>query len=395
MRILYLFNKGMITADLILALQEAGHRVEGLDDFECSYSSADENCYRTILQKVQTAKYDLLISFNFVPTASRVCNECGIRYVAWQYDAYQTTLYNPELYYPCNYIFVMDSEEYEYLSRKKLPHVYYLPLAVNTERIGAMDITDADEERFASQISFVGSLYEDIGRNGYRVMIPRLTQEQQKRIEACADLLECHWERKILDVFAGLKTEQLVKIDAMDDRALSELDDVRYYSVIAYSKLIAERERKKVLNTLAQNHQVRLYTYSDTAGIAPQIEVRPPVSYYDEMPKVFYFSRINLNITLRAIQNGIPLRVFDIMGAGGFLLTNRQKDMDHYFTEGKDYAAFSDMKELQDMTAYYLAHERERLESAMNGDQKVRELHNYRNRREQMFQILEDTGENQ
>ena len=52
------------------------------------------------------------------------------------------------------------------------------------------------------------------------------------------------------------------------------------------------------------------------------------------MPLVFQNSKINLNITLRSIKNGIPLRAIDIMGAGGFLLTNYQNDFGLHFTDG-------------------------------------------------------------
>lgn len=51
-----------------------------------------------------------------------------------------------------------------------------------------------------------------------------------------------------------------------------------------------------------------------------------PIDYYNEMPYVFNNSRINLNITLRSIKSGIPLRAMDICGAGGFLLSNYQAD---------------------------------------------------------------------
>ena len=51
------------------------------------------------------------------------------------------------------------------------------------------------------------------------------------------------------------------------------------------------------------------------------------VDYYDMMPYVFKCSDINLNITLRSIKTGIPLRAMDIMGAGGFLMSNYQVDL--------------------------------------------------------------------
>lgn len=50
------------------------------------------------------------------------------------------------------------------------------------------------------------------------------------------------------------------------------------------------------------------------------------LDYYNNMPVVFCNSKINLNISLRTIRNGIPLRAMDIMGAGGFLISNYQKN---------------------------------------------------------------------
>ena len=66
------------------------------------------------------------------------------------------------------------------------------------------------------------------------------------------------------------------------------------------------------------------------------------VHYMYEMPLVFKCSKINLNITLRSIRNGIPLRAMDIMGAGGFLLTNHQNDFAMHFVDGEDYVLFGD-----------------------------------------------------
>lgn len=58
----------------------------------------------------------------------------------------------------------------------------------------------------------------------------------------------------------------------------------------------------------------------------PAAEYVGPIDWYSVMPLVFKNTCINLNITLKSIQSGIPLRGMDIMGSGGFLLTNYQND---------------------------------------------------------------------
>lgn len=69
------------------------------------------------------------------------------------------------------------------------------------------------------------------------------------------------------------------------------------------------------------------------------------VSYTAEMPDVFYRSKINLNLTLRSITSGIPLRA-DILGCGGFLLSNYQPELCEYFTPDVDFVYFNDMDDL-------------------------------------------------
>ena len=60
------------------------------------------------------------------------------------------------------------------------------------------------------------------------------------------------------------------------------------------------------------------------------------VDYYTQMPQVFKKSRINLNISLKLIQSGVPLRVFDVLASGGFLMTNFQPEIVEMFVPGEE-----------------------------------------------------------
>ena len=96
-------------------------------------------------------------------------------------------------------------------------------------------------------------------------------------------------------------------------------------------------------------------------------------------------SKINLNITLRSIVNGIPLRCFEIIGAGGFLLTNYQGDFASFFEAGVDYVYYDGIKELLDKADYFLKNEDERKQIAAAGLAKIKEAHTYRHRAEEML----------
>ena len=103
------------------------------------------------------------------------------------------------------------------------------------------------------------------------------------------------------------------------------------------------------------------------------------------MPLVFKRSKINLNITLRSIRSGIPLRVFDIMGAGGFLLSNYQADFQDLFVPDEDFVYYESKEDLLRKVGYYLNHEDERKAIARNGHEKIAAKHTYRHRVKEML----------
>ncbi|MDE6615743.1 MAG: glycosyltransferase, partial [Lachnospiraceae bacterium] len=86
--------------------------------------------------------------------------------------------------------------------------------------------------------------------------------------------------------------------------------------------------------------------------------------------------------------NGIPLRAMDIMGAGGFLLTNYQNDFARHFIDGEDFVSYSSREDLYNKIRYYLKHNDERRDIARNGCKSVRENHTYEKRLAEMLDTI-------
>lgn len=70
----------------------------------------------------------------------------------------------------------------------------------------------------------------------------------------------------------------------------------------------------------------------------------------------------------------IPLRVYDILGAGGFCLTNYQEDIVQLFKAGEELVVFTNKDDMFNKVEYYLSHEKERLEIALNGREAVKKF---------------------
>lgn len=392
MKILYLFNRGLMTPDLAISLIMAGHEVDIIENYECTYVIDDEMCRNKITEAILNAQkivpYDFVISYNYVPSAAYVCNSMGLLYISWMYDSWQPTLYSESIMLPCNRIFVFDSTEYEYIKGMGVKHVYLLPLAVNCDRLSEMDLSDV-ENSYCCDVSLVGRLYCDESVNGYNAMKTYLENDIRHKIDGIIQNTMGSWDEgnNWFKKFKELNYTQIPNVDAADERKKCMLTDDIYYTSICFARAITQLDRTMALNALAKKYKTRIYTYEKTTGLIPEVDVHNGVNYMDEMPKVFFNSKINLNISLRSIFAGIPLRVFDVMGSGGFLMSNKQKDMDGLLVDGVDYVSFDSIKDLTDKAEHYLHHEDERIKILVNGYRKVCNYHTYQHRIEEILKL--------
>ena len=137
---------------------------------------------------------------------------------------------------------------------------------------------------------------------------------------------------------------------------------------------------------LSDNFNVDIYTGSDTSSM-PHIHNRGFAKSLTEMPIIFNQSKINLNITAKSIRSGLSLRIFDVLAAGGFLITNYQTELPEFFEIGKDLVAYDSFGSLKELCSYYLAHDNERGEIARHGFETVARLHTYDTRILQMLDM--------
>ena len=150
---------------------------------------------------------------------------------------------------------------------------------------------------------------------------------------------------------------------------------------------ITSNERISLLKAISEHFPLKLYTHHPAKEL-PKAEFVGPVDYYNTMPLVFQNSRINLNITLKSIQTGIPLRCMDIMGSGSFLLTNFQSDLLDNFIPGEDFVYYENEDDLVSKVSYYLAHESERQQIITNCIAKMRDAHTFEHRVHTMINLL-------
>ena len=67
--------------------------------------------------------------------------------------------------------------------------------------------------------------------------------------------------------------------------------------------------------------------------------------------------------------------MYDVLGCGGFLITNYQVELDQFFVPDEDLVVYTDMDDLEAKVGYYLSHDEERERIRSNGYKKVKEMY--------------------
>ena len=150
---------------------------------------------------------------------------------------------------------------------------------------------------------------------------------------------------------------------------------------------ITNTERIRLLQTFSNIPDIKVSLFSSDNLSNTFITQKGPVNYITQMPYVFKTSKINLNITLKCLQSGIPLRALDIMGCNGFLLSNYQPELVEYFSPNVDFAVYESIEEAVDLATYYLTHENQRNKIAKSGYEKVKQNFSYEKQLKQLFKI--------
>lgn len=337
-------------------------------------------------REMELDTYDLVFTFNYSVVVSQNCNRHNIKYVAWVYDSPLVSLYSYTITNPCNYIFLFDSAQYLELKNGGINTVYYMPLAVNTDRLDKMECTQRVHEVFDSDVAFIGSMYNEKHNLFERLsdMSPYTKGYLDAIMQAQLKIYGANFIESLLTPAILSEMEKAVPYKPNKDG----IETPAYiYANYFLARKMAQIERHNLLKAVSEEFKLKLYTHNPTPEL-PNIQNMGAIDFYDNMPYVFKCSKINLNISLRSIQNGIPLRCMDIMGAGGFLLSNFQTDFLTHFIPDEDFVYFESQEDLLNKCRYYLEHDDKRLKIAQSGYEKVKEFHDYKVRLNEIFDIV-------
>ena len=378
--LLYDFLNSYIQHDLVYYLEKMGHHCtnvlyrEGVDKYD------DDRFMVRMERDLRSFSYDLVITTNFWPVVSKICKKHDIKYVSWFFDSPPNLPTAECMDYSCNKIYFFARADYERYKALGLDNVYYLPLAVNVDRLRQIKV---DEKKYECEISFVGKLYESM----LPALMAHMDDYQKGFIDGVVKIqMELYGGYIVDDVITEEFAESVRKrYKSLSDKAIQVSRQELAWAVASH---VTHLERMTLLSILGKRHQVKLYTFElseDEKRLLGNVEFCGPVDYLKEMPQVFAASKINLCPVLKANRSGIPLRALDVMGCGGFLLSSYQSELYEYFLDGDECVMYTSLEDAIAKADFYLAHDDLRQQIANAGRARIEEAFRYEDRIEELL----------
>ena len=374
MKILYYTWRSFMKRGIEDAFRELGIDYDVLE-YEQTDWEKDDRFAEMVRKQLNKTAYDAVFSVNFAPIVSAECEAKGIRYVAWAYDSPLHIVNLESMKNSCSEIYMFDRGQVEAYRKKGVP-MKYLPLAADVTNFQKI-ISTRNAKIPRCDVSLLGKMYHT-----------EYTQYFVKLKDYCQGYLE-GIVRSHMKIYGDNLIPQLVTDDLLERMNRDYAETLPGFTMgrreleFLLAGEVTGRERLVALTLLAKHFDTWLYSPNEVE--APGLHYGGTVPYYGDMPLVFARSRINLNVTLKSIHTGIPLRIFDVMACGGFVMTNYQTEVLEYFEPGAELEVYENLEDLYSKTAFYLEHGDLRAQIARRGLERVKRDFTFTERIRQML----------
>lgn len=395
MKILYVYGSSTAT-NIVEALKKLKYDVLEYPKVQDT-SDMEEDKINAVVAYIKEHRITHLMSIHLIYNIAVAAYWAEIKYIPVIWDAPYLKPYTVMGTLDNIWYSVFDKLDAERMREGGCPHVLYQPLSVNADDMLEWNTESLTRNGYINDISFIANLYE---KNDYDRCINLIPENIQAYFRSIFEDAAFKWDG--INRVYGQTGDDILKYIGLISPAFKfsnpyNIEDVRYFEVAYLIRKLANIERICVLNLLAEEHDVYLYTYSavDKATM-PKVHLKPPVVTGKATSYIYAGSKINLNISLKGIEGGTPQRVMDIMGAGGFVMSNYCKETAELFDEDKEIVMFRTPEELVQKVDYYLEHDAEREKIARAGYEKVMGNYTYEKKIKRLLDWVtetEDEGE--
>lgn len=358
-----------VVRNSIEGFNQLGHTTKVLD--------LDHIDIATIRRELDRFRPDLIFANNHPGLDPQLTDELKIPQASWFEDDPFYWVRKGDIS-PYRVLFIYDKAYIPKLKDLGFKHVYLLPLCTNPYHF--------KEGRPSSEsydLSFAGGSYyksfEIIEGFLKKWADPKIREITYEAIRLQSDNLSLH----IYDILEVVQDKHQYSIPFVDEEGR-----------IMFGRILASGAtsiyRGKIINSL-DGFALNLYGDEGWRKIIKGNNIRFFDSLpYEELPRLFIASKINLNLATTPIKTTLTQRPFDILACGGFVLTDYRQDIGSLLEIDEEIVCFRNEEELKEKIGYFLKSPKERKRISRRGKERVLKEHTYRHRMEKLISIMRE-----
>jgi len=360
---------GLFVDDVSKALEGFGYTLYTLDAKRLSVEEMSLT--------IRRFKPHVAFAINYTNGLAELFESHGVDLICWEVDPASDHLKpissNPDR----SYIYTYREANVKEFVKAGFKEVQYLPLASDTEKRSPTKLSPEEHDIYHAKLSFVGS---SMIENAISLRKIFLSQYKAYK-DGSADAVE-EGDRLLEEILSLQRQDFSIYL-------IPDLLDKYFFGFINYlfelpgaydpSILIGEiAAAEKRTNYIANLGSLGVKVWGDDGWMNTEqygVKYMGSAGHTFEINKIYSASSINVDINRLYQMDIIPMRVFDIMACGGFVLAEYSKELSNIFEIGKEVETYSTLDELVSKATYYLDHESEALEIAKRGRGAVLKNH--------------------
>jgi hypothetical protein len=375
----------LFVKDIAEALEEQGFSVYTWDIEGLSVAELERT--------VRVFQPEVAFAINFATGLSEACDRLSLPLAIWEIDPDTGFLPPCEQPQPNTHIFTYRKTRVPLFKRAGFPNSVSMPLAANTDRRTPQHLNPETAQRFRASISFVGT---SMVSTALSFQARFLTLIEKCYPNAKADTAFALQEEVLAAQrtnFSQWQIPDLLEARAPGFRTACQekgLDD----PTVVLGEMAASEKR---LTCVAQLGHLGIHAWGDDGWKHVErygVKHRGYAGHFKELNHIYSQSQINVDIGRIYQSDIVPMRIFDILACGGFVLAEYTPALEELFVLGEELVVWRGLADLQKKAAYYLAHPQIARTIALAGRARVCRDHRIKDRVNEMLEAVSRANPN-
>lgn len=319
----------------------------------------------------------VVFAVNYMNGLAEFCHNCNVDLICWEVDPATDRLKPCKTPADRTYVFTYRKPNVSEFVEAGFKNVEHLYLASDTEKRSAPHLSPEEQDKYGASLSFVGSSMignanscKDIFLSNYKAYRDGNDEAVEEGVRLLEEVLSV--QRKD---FSNYVIPDLLREYFPDFVNYLSGFSGTYDPFMLVGEIAAAEKR---INYLAGLNTFDVKVWGDEGWrIVEQygIKYMGSAGHSYEINKIYGASRINVDINRLYQMDIVPMRIFDIMACGGFVLAEYSDEISDIFELGREVETYRTLEELVSKAEYYLGHGNETLEIARRGREAVIKNH--------------------